>query len=244
MNFQRFCSLILFSFFLLYAGYVAASPEPCRYNKIADAYKAAEVAVIGKVMGKAPNGFDLQLQVLKVIKGQSADEITLQGQRPVNTEYNGFSYADGKEVFLLLNKSPNGIYVAVEDFNSGCFANYFVTDGKVTLVEQDAQWNSKEVPVAVDALQSYFVSDSSLQEKTSELCEKYDQAWQSCSQDSDCVSARNVCGFPVAYNKQSLEAAEKYNKCMGPVVSCPQLMNKDPTITPVCKNSICVLPDK
>ena len=59
------------------------------------------------------------------------------------------------------------------------------------------------------------------QEPVQDPCGMFDPKWQACSQDSDCVREHDFCGVPKAYNKEAFSAVDQYNKCMGPVVSCP-----------------------
>ena len=130
--FRILCFIFSITFF---SQCIEASPEPCRYENIVDAYNAAEVVVTGKVVGRADDGFNLRFQVTGLIKGESDSEIVLEGQRPVSTELIGFTLNENEEVFLLLRKVQNGLYGAVETYNGPCQVYYFVVDGKVVLEE-------------------------------------------------------------------------------------------------------------
>lgn len=75
-------------------------------------------------------------------------------------------------------------------------------------------------------------------------CSGPDPTWAVCQQDSDCALGETVCGYPAAFNKASLEAVGKYNKCMGPTVSCPELKAFPATQPVVCRDKACQLRDK
>jgi len=50
------------------------------------------------------------------------------------------------------------------------------------------------------------------------------EGWGTCQRDADCAMTTNVCGFPHAVNGAHLQDQAEYNRCMGPVVSCAQVM--------------------
>jgi hypothetical protein len=74
----------------------ATSPIPCQRGKMADLYAAAALAVVGTIQGTAANGIDLRLTVARVIKGRAMSVVLLRGQRPVGTEYNGFTFTSDR----------------------------------------------------------------------------------------------------------------------------------------------------
>lgn len=139
-----------------------ASPNPCIYGgigmdehyRIGKAYAAAEKVVSGKVTGHAKGG-DISFAVDHVYKGNVDAQITLRGQKPVNTEYNGFSLRDGQEVLLLL-RSPDAehVYDAVEDYNTACATYFRIQDNSAILLYTDQDQPSLRIPV--DKLQPYL----------------------------------------------------------------------------------------
>lgn len=118
-----------------------ASPVPCAYGepggayRIEEDYKAADVIVEGKVTGK--DSSDLRFEVQHTYKGNVAGEIKLVGQRPINTEINGFTLPEGSEFLLLLKASAGGPYSAVENFNSACPVAFEVKEDKVVFTETE-----------------------------------------------------------------------------------------------------------
>jgi hypothetical protein len=118
------------------------SPNPCKFGgvdeahyRIGEAFTAADVVVEGKITAKAANGSDLSFEIYNTYKGEAAKEITLNGQRPLNTEMNGFTLPVGHEFLLLLKAPLTGAYVATEDFNSGCPVAFEITDGKAVFTD-------------------------------------------------------------------------------------------------------------
>ena len=72
-------------------------------------------------------------------------------------------------------------------------------------------------------------------------CGVADPDWQLCAADSDCVVAKNVCGFPASYNGKHVEAIQARNKCMGPMVSCARPLENPKPSEAYCKEGSCAL---
>ena len=155
MTFIRFFYLLTALTCLFYSSSSYASPEACNYQRKEDAYKAADLAVTGKVVGLAANGSDLRFQVTHLVKGTADPEILLHGNRTMATEWNGFAFKENTEVFLLLHKMEDGAYGSVEVYNSACNVTYFVKDGKVALIDAYSG-DSKVTSVPVDEVSNFF----------------------------------------------------------------------------------------
>lgn len=152
MKFLRFICFVAVFLCFVYLP-VGAESDLCRYTNVLDVYNAADIVVVGKAVGKAENGYDLLFQVARVIKGTVKSEIVLRGQRPVNTEANGFDFVHDTDILLLLHKTEKNLYDSVEDYNSSCFVLYFVVDETVILDSRI---------VELDAINDYFVATSSI----------------------------------------------------------------------------------
>ncbi len=140
--------IIMFCFSSVHS--LEASIEACRYFNVDDVYSAAEIVVVGKVVGKADNGYDFRFAVTQFIKGKANSEIILEGNRPVITEPVGFGLTENVEVLLFLHKVRDGVYGAVETYNGDCQTLlYYVVDEKVVLQEE-----SQGIPL--DKIQDYL----------------------------------------------------------------------------------------
>lgn len=149
---RNVCSFVaIFCFFFVPS--LKAAPNVCRYSNAADLYSTAEIVVVGKIVGKAVNGYDLRFAVTQLIKGKADSEIILEGNRPVITEPVGFGLTENVEVLLFLHKVRDGVYGAVETYNGGCSTLlYYVVDEKVVLEE-----GSQAIPL--DKIQDYLGQD-------------------------------------------------------------------------------------
>jgi hypothetical protein len=97
----------------------------------------------------------------------------------------------------------------------------------------------KSIFIATLLLFALAGANSSYANSTNEACGGFLPAWQACTQDSDCVVGQNMCGFPAAYNQTALTAVEKYNTCMGPMISCAVPPQEPFTGSVICQNSLC-----
>ena len=167
---------ILFVLILLLTPFPPANaePSPCVYSTISDAYIAADTVVIGTVAGLAGTGTDLMLSMENSIKGNANPSITILGQRPFNTENNGFSLTVGLKVLLLRKKSPDGIYDSVEDYNSACYSTYFVEEGNVILPLRENGSNSRTLSIPINEIKAHLAGLA----PHLRPCKNYASAWQ------------------------------------------------------------------
>jgi hypothetical protein len=133
-----------------------AAPERCRFGgfdgdssfeDIGAAYKAADLVVIGAVIGKTGLDNNLIFHPQKVIRGDAGTQITLHAHRVQNTEINGFHLPEKQQLLLFLVPGPLGVFDSVENYNSGCATSYPIRDGNVVLVESDEHNRGTSVPV-------------------------------------------------------------------------------------------------
>jgi hypothetical protein len=114
----------------------------------------ADSVVVGEVAGK--EGDNLLFRVEQTFKGAGEKEIAIRGQRPINTEMNGFALPANHKVLLFLNTTNHGVYDNVEDYNSACNRLWLVNEGRVIFIEKD-NFN-EEISVAVEKLKEYLTS--------------------------------------------------------------------------------------
>jgi hypothetical protein len=65
--------------------------------------------------------------------------------------------------------------------------------------------------------------------------------WYACKTDGDCMIYSNMCGFKEAFNQKFESVINKYNQCMGPMISCatPEQDPNKNAIRAICKNTKC-----
>ena len=137
------------------------NPNPYAENgvgpkyRIAEAYKDADLVVVGKAGARPAGGGDQRFAVEYVVKGKAGARITLRGQRPVNTEINGFSLPEGLRCLLLLRKAGK-VYDRVDGFNSPG-PNFYEVQENTVVITAGAGTKAPKVPF--EHLKEYFESN-------------------------------------------------------------------------------------
>jgi len=75
-------------------------------------------------------------------------------------------------------------------------------------------------------------------------CGQFEKEWGACAADEDCAPAHDACGWPAAYNKDFLENAENYNRCIAPMIECDAPKERKGDTAAVCRDGICGLPEE
>lgn len=75
-------------------------------------------------------------------------------------------------------------------------------------------------------------------------CGEFDKAWKACTTDAECAVAEDACHWPAAYNALSLEAVDKYNRCLAPMIECAERKDAVEGQKAVCADSVCSLPER
>lgn len=160
---------VLTALAIAFSSSAYASPMPCKYAMAqtegaqetrVDAgglYRASDLVVTGKVVGRNGDSNDLLFDVTKTIKGMAHPQVVLRGQQAGGTETNGFMLPGNREVLLFLKSTGGGIFDATEEYNSACNITRFVQDGQAVLVEKDE--HNEGLAVKVDELGTYLDSN-------------------------------------------------------------------------------------
>jgi hypothetical protein len=155
-----------FLIFGLTAAHALAAPAPCRFGgfdgdssfeDIGAVYKAADLVVIGTVLGKNSLDGNLAFHPQKIIKGAANTPISLHAHHVQDTEVNGFALPENKQFLLFLAQGPLGVFDSVENYNSGCAINFWIRDAHVVLVESDE--HNRGVKVPVTEIKQYLISN-------------------------------------------------------------------------------------
>lgn len=158
------CLLTVLGLLLPAAGH-ASRPVPfCRFStakdmtivghryRIADAYEAADLVVVGESLENPKNDAPQKVEVIRVVKrsGKIGRRIELVGPHCQGTACSGFAILPDHEMLLLLRKVEEGRFHKVDgDGNDACPNVFGIEGGK-------ARIGKKDVPV--EGLRSYFTS--------------------------------------------------------------------------------------
>jgi len=63
--------------------------------------------------------------------------------------------------------------------------------------------------------------------------------WTLCSEDSQCVVAPGVCGWPKAIHNTYLHRQEVLNQCLGPIINCAAPWNQPSATEARCEAGHC-----
>ena len=120
--------------------------------RVADAYRAADLVVVGVSPENPRNEAPQKVRVLRVVKGdgRAGAEIELVGPRCQGTACSGFAILPDHEMLLLLRRVKDGRFHKVDGNGNDVCPNVFgVEGGKARIGKQD---------VPVESLKSFFGS--------------------------------------------------------------------------------------
>lgn len=83
----------------------------------------------------------------------------------------------------------------------------------------------------------FFVMPSMVMGIDGTRCGNSQPEWGDCETNDQCVLADNECGSLDAFNRKWLAEVLKYNKCIGPMISCVQ---PDPAINKNTYEAVCL----
>lgn len=75
-------------------------------------------------------------------------------------------------------------------------------------------------------------------------CGQFEKEWSTCTADEDCAMAHDACGWPASYHKDFIEDANKYNRCVAPMIECDAPKERKGDQAAVCRDGVCGLPEE